>query len=199
MPPRKDTKFSTARIKKMMQADEEVGKVAKAAPVLVSKSLELLIGLVVKKASNVARAKQQSTVAVKHLQQAVAGEDTFDFLQEVVGKFVPNPGEEDTVIPSDFEDNEAEDSASDDEAPSKRKASRAGRGRGRGRGRGQSRGRGRGGESGASQGGSGGSGVAAGDVEVESGPPTKRSKKDTTGATAHERGRGRGRACCRRR
>jgi hypothetical protein len=27
MPPRKDTAFPTARIKKMMQADEEVGKV----------------------------------------------------------------------------------------------------------------------------------------------------------------------------
>ncbi|XP_024040763.1 dr1-associated corepressor-like isoform X1 [Citrus clementina] len=36
-----DTRFPAARIKKIMQADEDVGKIALAVPVLVSKALEL--------------------------------------------------------------------------------------------------------------------------------------------------------------
>ncbi|KAH0850853.1 hypothetical protein HID58_095193 [Brassica napus] len=38
-----DTRFPAARIKKIMQADEDVGKIALAVPVLVSKSLELFL------------------------------------------------------------------------------------------------------------------------------------------------------------
>ncbi|KAL9451201.1 hypothetical protein AB3S75_012870 [Citrus x aurantiifolia] len=38
-----DTRFPAARIKKIMQADEDVGKIALAVPVLVSKALELFL------------------------------------------------------------------------------------------------------------------------------------------------------------
>ncbi|PSR86734.1 Dr1-associated corepressor like [Actinidia chinensis var. chinensis] len=38
-----DTRFPAARIKKIMQADEEVGKIAMAVPLLVSKALELFL------------------------------------------------------------------------------------------------------------------------------------------------------------
>lgn len=38
-----DTRFPAARIKKIMQADEDVGKIAMAVPVLVSKALELFL------------------------------------------------------------------------------------------------------------------------------------------------------------
>ncbi|EKX51405.1 hypothetical protein GUITHDRAFT_62423, partial [Guillardia theta CCMP2712] len=71
------------RIKRIMQQDEEVGKISKAAPVLVSKCLELLIGDLVNKASQVTRSKNASTVNVNHLREAVAKESTFDFLQDV--------------------------------------------------------------------------------------------------------------------
>ncbi|KAI9125787.1 hypothetical protein K1719_003205 [Acacia pycnantha] len=38
-----DTRFPASRIKKIMQADEDVGKIALAVPVLVSKALELFL------------------------------------------------------------------------------------------------------------------------------------------------------------
>lgn len=62
---------------------QEVGKVAKAAPVLISKALELLIGDLVQSASKVCKSKNAATVNVNHLREAVAKENTFDFLQEV--------------------------------------------------------------------------------------------------------------------
>ena len=62
---------------------QEVGKVAKAAPVLLSKALELLIGDLIKSASKVCKSKNAATVNVNHLREAVAKESTFDFLQEV--------------------------------------------------------------------------------------------------------------------
>ncbi|GAA5858401.1 hypothetical protein JCM8547_004679, partial [Rhodosporidiobolus lusitaniae] len=36
-------RFPVARIKRMIQADEDVGKVAQATPIVVSKSLELFL------------------------------------------------------------------------------------------------------------------------------------------------------------
>ena len=63
---------------------QEVGKVAKAAPVLISKCLEMLIGDLVKSASKVCKSKNAATVNVNHLREAVAKEQTFDFLQEVL-------------------------------------------------------------------------------------------------------------------
>jgi hypothetical protein len=62
---------------------QEVGKVAKATPVLISKCLELLINDLVKSASKVCKSKNAATVNVNHLREAVAKESTFDFLQEV--------------------------------------------------------------------------------------------------------------------
>jgi histone H3/H4 len=61
-----------------------VGKVAKAAPVLISKCLELLIGDLIKSASKICKSKNAATVNVNHLREAVAKENTFDFLQEVI-------------------------------------------------------------------------------------------------------------------
>ena len=60
-----------------------MGKVAKTAPVLISKCLELLINDLVKSASKVCKSKNAATVNVNHLREAVAKEKTFDFLQEV--------------------------------------------------------------------------------------------------------------------
>lgn len=62
---------------------QEVGKVSKTAPVLISKCLELLIQDLVKSASKVCKSKGAATVNVNHLREAVAKESTFDFLQEV--------------------------------------------------------------------------------------------------------------------
>jgi len=63
----KTTKFPVARIKKIMQKDEEVGKVAQATPIVISKALELFLQLVVDEAARVTTTRGSKKVEAYHL------------------------------------------------------------------------------------------------------------------------------------
>ncbi|SZF00927.1 unnamed protein product [Blumeria hordei] len=79
------TKFPVARIKRIMQADEEVGKVAQVTPVAVSKALELFMIALVSGAADKAREKGSKKVSAQHLKMVVEGQpERFDFLAEIV-------------------------------------------------------------------------------------------------------------------
>jgi histone H3/H4 len=81
------TKFPVARIKRIMQADEEVGKVAQVTPVAVSKALELFMIALVSGAADKAREKGGKKVTAQHLKSVVEGNpDQFDFLNDIVGR-----------------------------------------------------------------------------------------------------------------
>ncbi|KAF9467650.1 histone-fold-containing protein [Collybia nuda] len=80
----KQTKFPVARIKKIMQKDEEVGKVAQATPVVISKALELFLGLIVDEASKVTMERGSKKVEAYHLKHAVETTEILDFLKEIV-------------------------------------------------------------------------------------------------------------------
>jgi histone H3/H4 len=80
------TKFPVARIKRIMQADEEVGKVAQVTPVAVSKALELFMISLVSGAAEKAREKGGKRVTAQHLKMVVQADEQFDFLSEIVGK-----------------------------------------------------------------------------------------------------------------
>jgi len=81
------TKFPVARIKRIMQADEEVGKVAQVTPVAVSKALELFMIALVSGAAEKAKEKGGKKVTAQHLKQVVEGNpDQFDFLNDIVGR-----------------------------------------------------------------------------------------------------------------
>lgn len=80
------TKFPVARIKRIMQADEEVGKVAQVTPVAVSKALELFMISLVSSSAEIAKEKGQKRVTAQHLKSVVLGNDQFDFLSEIVNK-----------------------------------------------------------------------------------------------------------------
>src|SRR6185369_2126947 len=80
------TKFPTARIKRIMQADEEVGKVAQQTPIAVGKALELFMIDMVTKSADVARDKGQKRVTAQMLKQVVETDDQFDFLRDIVAK-----------------------------------------------------------------------------------------------------------------
>ncbi|KAK0718383.1 histone-fold-containing protein, partial [Lasiosphaeria miniovina] len=80
------TKFPTARIKRIMQADEEVGKVAQQTPIAVGKALELFMVALVTKSADVAREKNSKRVSAQMLKQVVESDDRWDFLREIVGK-----------------------------------------------------------------------------------------------------------------
>ncbi|KAH0455185.1 hypothetical protein IEQ34_015217 [Dendrobium chrysotoxum] len=85
------TRFPASRIKKIMQADEDVGKIALPVPVLVSKALELFLQDLCDRAYEVTIQKGAKTLNSLHLKQCVTTNSAFDFLTDVVNK-VPNLG-----------------------------------------------------------------------------------------------------------
>ena len=80
------TKFPTARIKRIMQADEEVGKVAQQTPIAVGKALEMFMMNLVTKSADLAQEKGSKRVTANNLKQVVETDDQWDFLREIVGK-----------------------------------------------------------------------------------------------------------------
>ena len=85
------TKFPVARIKRIMQADEDVGKVAQATPTAVSKALELFIISLVTKGAAEARGKNSKKVTASHLKAALLKEPQMDFLSEICEKVSDDP------------------------------------------------------------------------------------------------------------
>ncbi|KAF7318015.1 CBFD-NFYB-HMF domain-containing protein [Mycena chlorophos] len=92
----KQTKFPVARIKKIMQKDEEVGKVAQATPIVISKALELFLGLIIDEASKVTVERGSKKVEAYHLKHAVVTTEMLDFLKELV-EAVPDPSNGGTI------------------------------------------------------------------------------------------------------
>ncbi|KAG2052370.1 histone-fold-containing protein, partial [Suillus hirtellus] len=86
----KQTKFPVARIKKIMQKDEEVGKVAQATPVVISKALELFLAMIVEEAAKVTIERGAKKVEAYHLKHAIETTEMLDFLKEIV-ESVPDP------------------------------------------------------------------------------------------------------------
>ncbi|KAI0166044.1 hypothetical protein GGR57DRAFT_3204 [Xylariaceae sp. FL1272] len=80
------TKFPTARIKRIMQADDEVGKVAQQTPIAVGKALELFMVQLVEKSAEVARDKHSKRITAPMLKQAIDSTNEWDFLRDIVAK-----------------------------------------------------------------------------------------------------------------
>ncbi|ORX50558.1 DNA polymerase epsilon subunit C [Hesseltinella vesiculosa] len=84
------TKFPVARIKKIMQLDEDVGKVAQATPILISKALELFMQSLIDQACTEARDRNAKRLTVAHLKKTIETTEQFDFLKDIVAD-VPDP------------------------------------------------------------------------------------------------------------
>lgn len=80
------THFPSARIKKLMQSDEDIGKVSQATPLVVGRALELFMCGLVEHAANTARAGGATRVGADTLDRAIQSEDSFDFLEGVCAK-----------------------------------------------------------------------------------------------------------------
>lgn len=89
----KQKKFQ-GRIKRIMQADEEVGKIAQAVPVIISRTLELFVESLLTKSSNITNQRNAKTLSTSHLKQCIMSESRFDFLKDLV-KTVPDIGQDD--------------------------------------------------------------------------------------------------------
>ncbi|GAN02900.1 transcription factor CBF [Mucor lusitanicus] len=84
------TKFPVARIKKIMQLDEDVGKVAQATPILISKALELFMQSLIDQACQESRERSAKRLTVAHLKKTIETVDQFDFLKDIVSS-IPDP------------------------------------------------------------------------------------------------------------
>ncbi|KAJ4363385.1 hypothetical protein N0V83_009678 [Neocucurbitaria cava] len=101
--------FPVARIKRIMQADDDVGKVAQVTPVVVceyhlphmyaqlvahtiaAKALELFMISLVTKAAAEAKSRNSKRVGALHLKQAITKNEQFDFLNDIVSKVADAP------------------------------------------------------------------------------------------------------------
>lgn len=72
-----------------MQADEEVGKIAHAVPVIISRTLELFVESLLTKSSQITLARNSKTLSPSHLKQCIMSDPRFDFLKDLV-KNVPD-------------------------------------------------------------------------------------------------------------
>lgn len=83
------THFPAARIKKIMQSDEDIGKVAQATPVVVGRALEIFMANLVEAAIVEVKKAGVRRIAASHIRQAVENNEQFDFVEDVVLKYLP--------------------------------------------------------------------------------------------------------------
>lgn len=88
-----NARFPPARIKKIMQTDEEIGKVAAAVPVIISRALELFLESLLTKACHVTQSRNAKTMTTSHLKQCIELEQQFDFLKDLVATVPDMQGE----------------------------------------------------------------------------------------------------------
>lgn len=91
-----NSRFPPARIKRIIQQDDDVGKVAAAVPVIISRALELFIESLIRNASKITRARNAKTLTTTHLKQCILAENKFDFLKDLVAS-VPDVQPDDDV------------------------------------------------------------------------------------------------------
>ncbi|XP_078043915.1 negative cofactor 2 alpha [Augochlora pura] len=94
-----NARFPAGRIKKIMQTDEEVGKVAQAVPIIISRTLELFVHSLLTKTMEITSAKNAKTLSPSHMKQCILSENRFDFLKDLV-KSMPDISGPDDEVPT---------------------------------------------------------------------------------------------------
>ncbi|KAK9299151.1 hypothetical protein QLX08_007768 [Tetragonisca angustula] len=94
-----NARFPAGRIKKIMQTDEEVGKVAQAVPIIISRTLELFVHSLLTKTMEITNAKNAKTLSPSHMKQCILSESRFDFLKDLV-KSLPDVSSPDEEVPT---------------------------------------------------------------------------------------------------
>ncbi|KAK0173679.1 hypothetical protein PV328_006838 [Microctonus aethiopoides] len=82
-----------------MQTDEEVGKVAQAVPIMISRTLELFVHSLLTKTMEITNAKNAKTLSPSHMKQCILSENRFDFLKDLV-KSIPDVSGADDEVPT---------------------------------------------------------------------------------------------------
>lgn len=79
-------RFPPARIKKIMQMDEEVGKVSSPVPVMVSRALERFLEYIMTSTAEVTTSKDAKTLTSQHILEVVTNDSRLNFLKDVTLK-----------------------------------------------------------------------------------------------------------------
>ncbi|TKS87188.1 Dr1-associated corepressor [Collichthys lucidus] len=80
---RYNVRFPPSRIKKIMQKDAEVGRIAMAVPVIISRALEMFLKCLLTKTCLITQSKLSTVVSVAHMKQCIESEKLFDFLKDL--------------------------------------------------------------------------------------------------------------------
>ncbi|XP_064403699.1 dr1-associated corepressor-like [Halichondria panicea] len=89
MPPKRkkfESTFPAARIKKIMQLDDDVGRVASSVPVVISRAVEIFLESLLTRAADYADSRKAKTLTVSHMKHCIESERQWDFLKELTSK-----------------------------------------------------------------------------------------------------------------
>ncbi|KAI5186279.1 Dr1-associated corepressor [Nematocida homosporus] len=84
--PKRKTKcrFPIARIKKIMQFDEEIGKVSSSAPIVISHAIELFLIDLLHLLEEEAKQKNSKKIILAHLESCIAANQQLEFLSSLL-------------------------------------------------------------------------------------------------------------------
>jgi histone H3/H4 len=113
MAPKKTFNPLAARIKRMMQRDEDVGKIANGAPVVLARAMELFVKQLTTTTCDVAVLHGAKTIQATHLKGAIAMvPEAFDFLSDVVETVADLPPPPDlNAMEAELKEKEMDDGA----------------------------------------------------------------------------------------
>lgn len=80
------THFPPAKIKKIMQTDDDIGKVSQATPVIAGRSLEFFMAMLVERSGEIAREMNTKRITADILKKTIMSDEKFDFLRDFFGE-----------------------------------------------------------------------------------------------------------------
>ncbi|XP_016382377.1 dr1-associated corepressor-like [Sinocyclocheilus rhinocerous] len=78
-----NVRFPAGRIKKIMQKDTEVGRIATAVPVIISKALEMFLRSLLTMTCKISQSRNSRVMSINHMKQCIHSEKLFDFLKDL--------------------------------------------------------------------------------------------------------------------
>ncbi|KAJ8399196.1 hypothetical protein AAFF_G00415750 [Aldrovandia affinis] len=88
-----NVRFPPGRIKKIMQKDTEVGRIAAAVPVIISRALEMFLKSLLTKTSQITQSKRSRVMSMAHMKQCIETEKLFDFLKGLAEQATAPPSQ----------------------------------------------------------------------------------------------------------
>ncbi|KAI5189608.1 Dr1-associated corepressor [Nematocida minor] len=77
-------RFPIARIKKIMQIDEEIGKVSTSAPIVISHAIELFLISLLKEMEADAKQKSSKKILLVHLESCIMNNPKLEFMKALL-------------------------------------------------------------------------------------------------------------------